>query len=230
MPATPILRYKAFWQYYTRTTEDPLNEEVLRHFGTAAINGRTHAEAVLALPIGSEFSLQITISPDLGSVDLGLQSARTNQVAEMGWMDDARSHPHAVRWSELEKLYRYWLNRLPQDIHPSAAFLLLAIFVGHGADEADQFAARKDAIAGHYQRLQLFSPHEIAVLAKRTFVRPIESDYNWSEDDELGWVFGGHYPCYSLRNRAHSDGAEGRFPFSNWLEVLAQLPPLDSAR
>ncbi len=107
---------------------------------------------------------------------------------------------------------------------------MLALFVGHGADERDDFAARKANIAKHYERLQLFTPTEIEEMAERTFVIPSEKDYNWSQDDELGWVFGGEYPCYSLRNREHWGGAEGSFPFLDWSMVLAHLEPPGSAK
>jgi hypothetical protein len=206
-----------------RATEDRLDNEILRHFSTTSVNGRDYPEATVALPCGAEYSLQITITPDLGSVNLGLRNAQTNRVAEMGWWDDARWHPHGLRWSELETLHQYWGNSLER-IHPSAGFLLLALFVGHGAHERHDFAARKETIAKHYQQLQLFTSNEIAELVERTFVLPCEEDYNWSQDDELGWVFGGEYPCYSIRNREHSGGAEGRFPFSDWTMALAKLP------
>src|SRR5262249_60215676 len=114
-------------------------------------------------------------------------------------------------------------------ITAGAAFLLLAFFLGNGADERDQFSERRDAIAIHYEHLQLFTPAEITELVDRTFVLPTEEDYNWSQDNELGWVFGGEYPCYSLRNREHWGGTEGRSLFSDWSMVVAQLPPPASA-
>jgi hypothetical protein len=226
--AIAILRYSAFWRFFVRAGGDPLDNEVLRLFGTTSINGREYAEAVIPLRCGGDFSLEITITPDLASVNLELRNARTNVVSEMGWWDDARWHPHALRWSELERLHQYWLSDSVAPIHPSAAFLLLALFVGHGVDERDDFPERKEAIAKHYEQLQLFTATEIAELVKRTFVLPSE-DYNWSQDSELGWVFGGDYPCYSIRNREHCGGAEGRFPFSDWSMVVAQLPPPSSA-
>ena len=143
----------------------------------------------------------------------------------MGWWDDARAHPHALRWSELERLYSYWLDESVDCMHPSAAFLLLSIFVGNGANERDEFRERKLTIASHFARLGLFTEAEISELADRTFVLPLADDYRWSYDQKLGWLFGGEYPCYSLRNREHSAGSEGRFPFSDWSEVIAALPP-----
>ncbi len=223
--AIALLREKAFWFFYVHANEDPLPSEVLRHFGTTNINGRVYPEAVVSLSCGDRLSLQITITPDLASIDLALRDAGTDAVAEMGWWDDARWHPHALRWSELLRLHEYWTERLDAAVHPSAAFLLLAVFVGHGSDERDRSAERKALIASHYERLKLFNAAEVAQLTDDTFILPSEDDYRWTRDEELGWVFGGDYPCYSIRNREHSGGSEGMFPFSEWATAMAQLPP-----
>jgi hypothetical protein len=223
--ASNILRYRDFWRFYVGVSDDPLDVEILRHFDSVTIQGRKYPEAMIPLRCGTHFSLEVRITPDLGSVNLGLRNARQNVVAKMGWWDDARWHPHALRWLELERLEHYWLSDSATRLHPSAAFLLLALFVGHGADESDQFPERKATIARHYGELQLFTTTEITELVDRTFVLPSDEDYNWSQDNDLGWVFGGEYPCYSLRNREHADGSEGRFPFSDWATVMAHLPP-----
>ena len=171
----------------------------------------------------NDSSLEIAINPEFVTFNLGLRNLKTGRVAEIGWWD-ARWHPYSLRWSELERVHRYSLSAPLPQIHPSAAFLLLAVFVGHGVDERDQFSARKSAIAKHYEQLRLFAEAEIVELVENTFRLPSEEDYRWSHDAELGWVFGGEYPCYSIRNKEHSDGAEGRFPFSEWSKLMAQLP------
>jgi hypothetical protein len=84
--------------------------------------------------------------------------------------------------------------------------------------------ARKEVLAEHYRRLNLFSASEIAELSDRTVILPSEDDYKWSHDRELGWVFGGEYPCYSIRNREHAGGEEGRFPFAEWATIVGRLP------
>jgi hypothetical protein len=58
-------------------------------------------------------------------------------------------------------------------------------------------SARKEVLAEHYRHLNLFSSSEVAELSDRTVILPSENDYEWSHDSELGWVFGGEYPCYS---------------------------------
>jgi len=226
--STVILRHKAFWLFYTRVNDDPLEIDLLRHFGESGTDDHEYSEAVIVLPCGSRFSLDVTIDSEDCSPNLALRNTDTNTTYNMGWWDDARWHPYALRWPELTQLHRYWIEHLDAHIHPSAAFLLLAIFVGHGVDESDHVSERKNLIRNHYEQLQLFIDVEIMQLSDKTFDRPTEEDYNWTHDDELGWVFGGEYPCYSIRNRQHSDGSEGRFPFSDWSAVVAQLPAPES--
>jgi hypothetical protein len=51
-----------------------------------------------------------------------------------------------------------------------------------------------------------------------------DGNYRWEDDVELGWVFtSDEYCCYSLRNRAHHDSNEGRFPFAAFREMMAEL-------
>ncbi len=218
-----ILEQRAFWLYYTQAEETPLDESVLRYFGTKTINGREYPEAVFPLPCGDTFELVVRVSSGLGyEINLGLSNTATDRLAEMGWWDEARWHPYALRWQELAQLHEYWLKNLEPNVHPSAAFLLLAQFVGNGVEEQEQFAARRAAIYEHYEQLQLFSHAELARLSG-AYRLPSAEEYTWAHDAELGWVFRGKYPCYSLRNRQHAGGAEGRFPFSDWAAAIANL-------
>jgi hypothetical protein len=224
-----FLRLPRFWRFYVRLGGTPLDGEALGLFGATTINGEAYAESIISLRCGEGCFLELTVTPQLAMVNLGLRTARTSHSAEMGWWDDARWHPFALRWWELERLHQYWLDEPIDGVPPSAAFLLLAVFVGHGADEHGLVAERKEVVAEHYRRLALFSPSEVAELSERTVILPAEDDYKWSRDGELSWVFGGEYPCYSLRNREHSGGEEGRFPFAEWSRIVAQLPAAGGA-
>ena len=223
-----FLRTPQFWRFYFRLDE-LLDEQIVKLFGTTAINDQPHAESVIALRCGESCFLELTITPALAMLNLGLRNIRTGDCSDMGWWDDARWHPFALRWSELERLSRYWLIEPIENVPPSAAVLLLAPFVGHGFDERVDVAARKEALAEHFRRLNLFSTGEVVELSDRSVILPSEDDYNWSRDGELGWVFGGEYPCYSLRNRAHAGGEEGRFPFAEWSAIVAELPAIGGA-
>jgi hypothetical protein len=225
-----FLRLPQFWRFYVRPHDHRLDADALNLFGTTPINRRPDAEAVVSLRCGPDHLLDLKITPAPAMANLGLRNARTNASAEMGWWDDFRWHPYALRWSELERLHRSWLGGPPDAVPPGAAFLLLARFVGIGVDERDVMPARQAVLAEHYRNLDLFTPGEAAELSEHTVVPPSEIDYRWSQDGELGWVFGGEYPCYSLRNREHAGGVEGLFPFAEWATIVAELPGDGSAQ
>lgn len=213
-----------FWKWlYLRAENEPIDDEVLRYFGIARISDREYSQAVVSLPCGTGHRLEVSILPAFTSIDLGLRDLNTDVVAEMGWWDDARWHPHALRWDELVKLHNYWSKFDDLDVHPSAAFLLLALFVGHGIDEQPRYSDRKVLIRKHYDRLQSLPDAEIEQVSEATLILPSEEDYKWTIDDELGWVFGGEYPCYSIRNRDHASGTEGYFPFNEWARIVEQM-------
>ena len=95
--STDFLRLPQFWRFYTHLDATLLDGEVLKLFGTTAINGRPYAESTISLACGQDCFLDLTMTPQLGTVNLGLRSIRTNQRSEMGWWDDARWHPFALR-------------------------------------------------------------------------------------------------------------------------------------
>lgn len=175
------------------------------------------------MPCGIGHLLEVSILPAFSSIDLGLRNTAANTVAEMGWWDDARWHPHALRWEELVKLHAYWRKQADFLLHPCAAFLLIALFVGHGTDEQSRYSHRREVFRQHYGQLQIFDGAEIDEVSNATLILPSEADYKWTIDDELGWVFGGEYPCYSIRNRDHASGSEGYFPFAEWAKIVDQL-------
>jgi hypothetical protein len=219
-----ILRHKAFWPFYVQMTEDELAGDILRHFDPSPGEDEEYESIDINLPCGADHSLSLTIEPNWFHIGLGLQERGTGKLIEMGWWDQARWHPFAIRWNELLALYEYWQQSLRPSIHPSVAFLLIAPFVGHGADEKKEFTDRQRVILGHYEKLDLYSKSKCQALAKATLILPSEKDYRWTHDNELGWVFGGEYPCYSLRNAAHASGEEGTFPFADWQRVVDGLP------
>lgn len=145
-------------------------------------------------------------------VTLSLVERVSAQTHVLGWWDDARWHPFALRWSELRTLCDAWSQR--SDVLTSPfPLLLLGRFVGFGVDEdeARQEAAR--LVDNAYRSLG-FSSDDVAKLVGSSLPVANEEDYQWTHDSELGWLFGGEYPCYSLRNREHRGGEEGRFPFA----------------
>lgn len=225
---TAILDHKAFWRYYTRVTEEPLKGRVLKYFDKVVGNDdedEGYENLVITLPCGPMQSLSLSVCPEAYSIELGLKVNR--RESSMGWWDDVRWHPFAIRWEELLSLHRYWEALKDNPVHPNAAFLLLAVFVGHGVDEQESLDDRKSVLRDHFAQLELFSKAECKKLAERSLILPAEKDYTWTRDGKLGWIFGGgEYPCYSLRNREHAGGEEGKFPFSAWKTVVRGLPKM----
>jgi hypothetical protein len=161
---------------------------------------------------------------ELQAVALTLLNVQNSKRCELGWWDEIRWHPFWLRWLELEKLHRYWQDHpglLP--CNPTASLPLLAPFVGTGVDETDALPVRRERIAAAYRELGLFSAEEIGRLVECALRGPPEDDYRWMRHETLGWVFGGEYPCYSLRNAEHSDGREGRSPFEEFARLMHEL-------
>jgi hypothetical protein len=109
--SSEFLRLKQFWRFYVPLDEDegemvPLDGEILALFGTTEIDGRPYAQSVISLRCGQDGFVDLTIRPELSFVNLGLRNCRTNSSSDMGWWDNARWHPFALRWSELERLHQ----------------------------------------------------------------------------------------------------------------------------
>lgn len=222
--STAIFSDASFWQWlYLRKNDEPLADSVLRLFDSSDTSGSRSPRVDFSFPCDAAASLVVSINPEFEDFNLSLHDGNTDTEHPMGWWDWARWHPHALRWDELQKLENAWRNTLPIAGGTSPAFLLLAQFVGHANSEQDEFAERKSIIREHYRNLSLFSESELTELTDATLVRPSNEDYEWTLDDELGWVFGGEYPCYSLRNRPHFGGSEGRFPFAKWNAIVERL-------
>jgi hypothetical protein len=139
--------------------------------------------------------------------------------SEMGWWDLARWHPYCLRPEELELLIQYWSRFVPKWPAREVPTLLLAKFVGLPDNQIrDRLSVKVEAA---WQSLGLGSPlqGESSVLELL-----VEDGYKWMQDQELGWVFhSDEYCCYSIRNRPHSRGEEGRFPFRSFQKIMAHV-------
>ncbi len=104
-----------------------------------------------------------------------------------------------------------------------ASLLLLAPFVGFGTGDSQAQERAEARVESAFRELGI-EESEIQDLTVATIRTSTEDDYLWIADPQLGWVFGGEYPCYSLRNRAHLNGNEGVFPFVEYRQMLEDLP------
>jgi hypothetical protein len=216
-----LLATKEFWFYYQGSGVDQLDAGLVQRFAPKKPGGE-YDPLTIRLECASPYAIEIEVTLDYYTVNLSL--TKQDKSFELGWWDDARWHPFALRWQEVGKLMRYWAaHPTPSSVAPATALLLLARFVGNGVDEGDALRARRKRVAVAYRQLGIFSISEIKRLLKNTLLRPSEDDYRWRRHRTLGWVFGGEYPCYSIRNEEHADGGEGRFPFVEWKRVLARI-------
>lgn len=173
---------------------------------------RTHS---FVLRCSDRFDLKLLASGDEST--LLLRDRRAGVDHSVAWWNEAQAHPFALRWVELDLLMQRW--RTSPTLAVPEPLLLLASFVGFGRDDAEQRAQARERVGDAYREIG-FAPSDVAALVEHTVPDFGGADYQWSRDPDLGWVFSGEDPCYSLRNRAHVDGDEGQFPFSAFRELF----------
>jgi hypothetical protein len=220
------LRDPLFWQQYYRRDSDDFCEDaaacqleaLAKDFVVETDEEAESSVVHFGLPFGdaSEMRVAYTMDAFMTSMELSLRDVASGKDEEMGWWDDARWHPYCIRPEELDLLERHWARR-GQDVQ--VGLLLLAPFIGLG-DEAARDAMSSRVNAAYRVLCPDVGDHPPLSLH-------ICEDYRWSRDEELGWLFSGEYPCYSLRNRAHVGGEEGRFPFARFNSVMSGLAAQD---
>ena len=217
----PVLQALAadpsFWQfYYGLDTDPPAIVE-------STFPPDTEGDLVLvtSMPVPGA-ALEIDIHGEFWSIDLGLLVDGLQDRREMGWFDEARWHPNALRWPELDLLTQSWSGR------PEASIwsLLLVPFVGSGATDREQLSRRRQIAAERLGGCGVPDSDAVALATEAVHEAP-EEDYEWRHDPELGWLFSGEYPCYSIRNREHAEGSCGRFPFQEWAGIISRLEGTD---
>lgn len=179
---------ESFWRYVYGLDESP--DPAL---GTEPMD--------FVFPVG-EGCLVVVVELEAWEVRLELADADGESIGLLGWWDEARWHPYALRMSEADRVVG-----AVDDQGAPVALALLAPFVGHASDEAVD--SHRTRVASALGALGVPNAGKLAQAAVR---RPDDDDYAWREDPDLGWVFDGEYPCYSTRNPAHA-GTEEAFPF-----------------
>lgn len=223
-----LLSYPEFWLYYQKgDDQEGLDEGLVNHFFETS---RDESGALICDPLQIvlpclDCKIVLDVYVDFYAINAGFRVNGDSTEFQLGWWDFDCWHPFGIQWNELQQLWRYWKSNedlIP--VSPDQALLLLAKFVGIGKSELTQTPARKQVIKSAYQGLGLeFDFKEINELSACTFLLPSDDDYDWSTDEELGPVFSGENPCYSLRNRHHIKGEEGIFPFAAFAEIMSQL-------
>lgn len=206
-----ILRTPDFWRTYLDT--DRSAETASRLSWPATFD--------VTIGCGARHSLRVRYTFDPWRMELTLIASDTSEHI-LGWWDDARWHPYALRWEELTAIHHYQ-QESGGVLLPEASLLLLAPFVGTGTHELGLLPARQALIAEALRSIGISDEAEALSLSQEVLQPPSDDDYAWAFDPELGWTFGGTYPCYSLRNAAHCGDSEPRFPFRQSSELLADV-------
>lgn len=193
-----LFRDRDFWLRYHVVDEDLQLEDEHR----------------FVLPWSDRFAFRIEAS------DSGLTLYLDDETTahQLGWWDEARWHPYALRWCELQTLLRGWASR-PDTPAAPAPLLLLCSFVGFGVDDAKDYQEAQRLVTDAYRSLG-FGPLDISRLTEHSLPVAGNEDYRWLRDPELGWLYRGEYPCYSLRNRDHGCGGSN-FPFALFKELFS---------
>lgn len=224
-----ILDTPEFWRYY-QFGDAALPEDLLDCYLDKEYDQQhkqnLYNELTLDLPLYDEFELELTVGFNYWCINLAFRNLKKNSLHQCAWWDDERWHPFAIHWDELVALYQHW-NSCPETIpiKPEQAFLLLAKFVGLGQQDRKLKKKYKKELTHIYESLEIFRPKEIENLTSATLVEPPDDDYDWSDDQRLGKVFGGEYPCYSIRNADHEGELNEDFPFADWIRLMKMIAP-----
>ncbi|MEU7909011.1 hypothetical protein [Actinoplanes sp. NPDC049118] len=232
-PLHTALRTPEFWRCYALDGTDGFDvdatgERLAEEIGEPNLDLPVRPDWFLRLSLCFEVNLHTLylcdLDPDEDYEDYedDDEDVPVDSQLELGHWDQARWHPFCLRWEELEAVVRR-MRAEPdrQQVSPEQAMLLLARWVGHGADEQDLLVARRRSVAGALERPGLFHGDDAARMAAGLLVAVSEDDYAWRWDAEKGWTFGGDYGCYSNRNDGHD------FPFAEFAEFRQMLGVAD---
>ena len=212
-----LLNEPAFWLYYQKGDDEGLDQGLLqKYFDFRHQPDENHECDPLVITLDClDNSFVLDVYVDFYAINCWFQVPGDKTEYQIGWWDFGQWHPFGMTWDELLLVWESWKANPEQlSVSPDQALLLLAKFVGMGGSELSNVPARKQIIKSAYARLGLdFDFKQINELASCTFLLPSDDDYEWSEDANLGRVFSGKYPCYSLRNSHHVSGEEGIFSF-----------------
>jgi hypothetical protein len=234
----PVLKTREFWQPYLTlepkgvsegdlaaqldglSADYPVREETINYEYCGEHRTAVRRLVDFAFACGDRFSLVIEYEPDVNGCDtnLFLVDIRSGMKHELGWWDLARWHPYCLRQEELDELLEFWQRRDLRWRIAELPLLLLCQFVGlANSKELGTLQTRAEAA---YNALGVPAMGE----GRNNVPLRVPENYRWEQDAELGWVFtSDEYSCYSLRNRPHHDSDEGRFPFTAFREMMADI-------
>lgn len=171
--------------------------------------------------IDYDLHLEYTPHPESSEKQLFLINKQSGERYLMGWWNLENWHPYCLHEEELNALLSYWQQQDIQWSNSDLALVLLHDFVGFDNEAAaDAFGLR---VFEAFQRLAIKGFNKSPQKPVAVFYYE-DSQYHWEQDAALGRVFDSKvYACYSIRNAAHAEGKEGRFPFVEWKQLMGLM-------
>lgn len=237
-----IFNELAFWNLFAFLERDDMDEEELEaqltelgkdfHIKSNSFEFKHEGEdysgetqtIIFEFNCGADYDLNLeyTPHPESSEKQLFLIDKKKDERHLMGWWNLENWHPFCLQEAELDKLIAYWQQQEDSPwTNPDLALALLHDFVGFDSEAAaDAFGLRAFEA---FQRLAIKGFNKTPQKPIAVFYYA-DSEYHWEEDPKLGKVYDSKvYACYSIRNAAHAEGKEGRFPFVAWKALMAGL-------
>ncbi|MEU4692362.1 hypothetical protein [Actinoplanes sp. NPDC023714] len=182
---------------------------------------------VAEFPVGGGYALVVDIDLEIGSIELGLKTPKSDDPLELGWDDQAHWHPHALRWSELDLIARSAAVLDPALPHPGPVLALAGRFVVLARDqktttsdpgELDAITPLMDAAYGPPPPGAEWWPTARDWLYRADFRRDATT---WRQDRSGDWTVEqdeNENPSRGLYSLRHPDGD---FPLKKWRKLLA---------
>jgi hypothetical protein len=205
-----VFRRKAFWSDYLLRCEEGCDERGYPELDAVALEIRVSDDYALLL------DLDMGVSPDraYGPIhQLCLVAASRPQPVVLGWWDLARAAPYVFRRDELDTICRAVANRNPSLVHPGLIYLLLHRFAPALNDE--EARSERQVLTTCFRGLGFSEPEVDQLLGE---FGPLDQEWQWEWDDEVGWQLQGDWACCcSMR---YEDNA--LFPFQELHELFKQ--------
>ncbi|MGC4046053.1 MAG: hypothetical protein QM758_19860 [Armatimonas sp.] len=217
----PELSDRNFWirylQWRAETSLIPLPEDDFLEDSDEEDEDDEKEEYKFDFKINGRFSLRLETI--LYYTNLSLYDF--DEEIQLGWDDEARWHPHCLRWKELIPLCDYISQQNPDIPYPGWILLLLFRFAPICSNEDAKIAY--PALKESWESLGLFSEDEIQRLIETADLR--FAVFTWSQDDQGNWSVDQEdndwkksgFMLYSLRHVENPD-----FPWEQWKTLCRQ--------
>jgi hypothetical protein len=236
----PIFSSKTFWELYLFLESDSLEEadvkeqlNLLKEDFTVRTQNiefeyqkQKHNATVKTVEFnfncGNRYTLTLDYSPAVSGCEQSLYLTEKSiaEKYQLGWWDVMRWHPFCLKPDEFESLLEYWERFDSQWKESDLPLLLLFNFVGF--EEIETAGNLISRVKNALDKLGIKDFETDPTESLKSYVD--NKNFIWKFDEKLGWLFESEsYPCYSLRNKSHSDSTEENFPFDEYNQMMAEI-------